>query len=176
MSLLSHIIAKTRLLFVDHWKLSNYNVSKRRAPLANWRAVISRENGYLVQVTTEFLSKISENNVRGFRVLASCAIRRNWMWYVLLHPLTKYQWVSFNSCAFTWANLQCEVCFEHVFRQQSHTLLPLTHNFPAPLCSLEDSLDQPKIGKSEGNFKARSYRSLGRVYADWKPYVTLLNL
>lgn len=163
MSLLSYIIPKTRLLFADHWKLNNYNVSKRRAPLAQWRAVISRKNGYLVEVTTQFLSKISEKNVKYFRVLASCEIRRNVMWCVLLRPVTKHRSVSFNSCTFTWANLQREVCFERVFRQQSRTLLPLTHNFPAPLRSLEDCLDQPNIGKYERNFKARSYRTLGRV-------------
>jgi hypothetical protein len=60
MSVLSHIIPKKRLLFVDPWKLSNYNVSKSRVPPAHWRAVISRENGYLVQITTQFLNKISE--------------------------------------------------------------------------------------------------------------------
>jgi len=100
-------------------------------------------------------------NIRCFRVLVSCAIRRNVMWYVLLHPLTKYRWVSFNSCTSTWANLQSEVCFERVFRQQSHTLLPLTHNFAAPLRSLEDSLDQPKIGKILGKFQNTFIQNAG---------------
>lgn len=135
-----------------------------------------RTDGYLVQITAQFLSKISEKIYRCFHVLASCAIRRNVLWYVLLHSLPKYRWVPFNSCTFTWANLQREVCFERVFRQQSRILLPLMHNFASPLRSLEDPLDQPKIVKSEGNFKAPSYRKLGRVYADWKPYVTLPNL